>query len=68
MKKAQATRVISYCCNCKEDTVHERITDDEYFKYGLLCVKCMIVWEATPWDDQTVDEADGKDEETEPRS
>lgn len=35
-----------YCAKCKCETPHEYIEDDPYFKVGLMCRACMMVWQA----------------------
>jgi hypothetical protein len=35
---------VVYCCACKADTPHT-LVPDPYFKVGLMCLICKIVWE-----------------------
>lgn len=53
-----------YCCVCEDETAHIQVDDDEYFEFGLQCMKCGTIWEAdkNAWEDLRDDERENDDE------
>lgn len=38
--------MLDFCPNCNEETLHESVVGDAYFKYGIQCLKCEVVFQA----------------------